>query len=86
MSGFERAKGGRIMTETALRVIVWNENVHERQNEEVRAVYPDGIHEAIAAGLREHLGEQAAVRTATLDQPEHGLTDDVLESTDVLTW
>ncbi len=74
------------MTETALRVIVWNENVHERQNEEVRAVYPNGIHETIAAGLREHLGEQAVVRTATLDQPEHGLTDDVLESTDVLTW
>src|SRR6266481_7444786 len=74
------------MTEKSLRVIVWSENVHERQDEEVRAVYPDGIHEAIAAGLREHLGEQAVVRTATLDQPEHGLTDEVLESTDVLTW
>ena len=68
------------MTETSLRVIVWSENVHERQDEEVRAVYPDGIHEAIAAGLREHLGEQAVVRTATLDQPEHGLTDEVLAS------
>ena len=65
------------MTETSLRVIVWSENVHERQDEEVRAVYPDGIHGAIAAGLREHLGEQAVVHTATLDQPEHGLTDEV---------
>ena len=26
------------------------------------------------------------VRVATLDQPEHGLTDDVLADTDVLTW
>jgi trehalose utilization protein len=26
------------------------------------------------------------VRTATLDEPEHGLTEEVLESTDVLTW
>jgi len=25
-------------------------------------------------------------RTATLDEPEHGLTDDVLAKTDVLTW
>lgn len=26
------------------------------------------------------------VRTATLDEPEHGLTDEVLNSTDVLIW
>ena len=26
------------------------------------------------------------VQTATLDQPEHGLTDEVLANTDVLTW
>jgi trehalose utilization protein len=49
----------------------------------VRAVYPDGIHATIAAGLREAGFE---VRTATLDEPEHGLTDAVLAETDVLTW
>ena len=48
--------------------------------------YPQGLHGAIAAGIREHLGDRAQVRTATLEQPEHGLTDEVLDSTDVLTW
>ena len=51
----------------------------------MRAVYPDGMHEAIAGAIREHVGDRE-VRTATLDEPEHGLTDEVLETTDVLTW
>src|SRR4051812_10071207 len=66
-----------------VRVTVWGENVHEHHDESVRAIYPDGMHATIAAGLTGH-GLQA--RTATLDQPEHGLTQDVLDSTDVLTW
>jgi trehalose utilization protein len=69
-----------------LRVTVWNENVHEREEEHVRAHYPDGIHGAIAAGLSASLGDAVVVRTATLDEPEHGLPDDVLAETDVLTW
>ena len=48
--------------------------------------YPDGMHGAIAAGLTALLGDEVAVRTATQDQPEHGLTEDVLNTTDVLTW
>ena len=44
------------------------------------------MHGAIAAGLTELLGDAVEVRTATQDQPEHGLTDEVLDSTDVLTW
>ena len=74
------------METKAIRVTVWGENVHERSHEEVRKVYPDGMHSVIAAGIREHLGDAVTVRTATLDQPEHGLTDEVLASTDVLTW
>ena len=69
-----------------LRVTVWGENVHERRDESVRALYPDGMHAAIAAGLAARLGEGATVRTATLQQPEHGLTERVLDATDVLTW
>ena len=65
---------------------VWGENVHERRDEAVRRIYPHGMHETIAAGLREHLESEAVVRTATLDQPDHGLTDDLLQGTDVLTW
>ena len=69
-----------------LRVTVWGENVHESREEDVRARYPDGLHGAIAAGLKEQLGEAVAVRTATLQEPEHGLSEAVLAETDVLTW
>jgi trehalose utilization protein len=48
--------------------------------------YPSGMHGAIANGLTELLGDLVAVTTVTQDQPEHGLTDEVLDGTDVLTW
>jgi trehalose utilization protein len=66
-----------------IHVTVWNEARHEKSSPEVHAVYPDGIHGAIAEGLRK---SGFSVRTATLDEPEHGLTDEVLKATDVLTW
>ncbi len=68
-----------------LRVVVWGENVHEQQDPAVAAIYPDGMHAAIAAGVRQHLGD-AAVRTATLQEPEHGLSAATLAETDVLCW
>ena len=68
----------------ALRVTVWNEFRHERANEAVRVHYPDGIHGAIAAGIRDGLGDRAAVATATLDDAGQGL--DGLDDVDVLTW
>jgi trehalose utilization protein len=69
---------------TALpRVTVWNEGRHEQSDPEVAEIYPKGIHGAIADFLRERGLE---VRTATLDDPEHGLTEAVLAQTDVLTW
>lgn len=67
-----------------MRITVWNEGRHEQKNETVKAVYPAGIHSVIADGLREHGFTE--VRTATLDEPEHGLTADVLAATDVLLW
>lgn len=67
-----------------IRVTVWNEFWHETRHEAVKAVYPDGIHAVIAESLRKE--PDLEVRTATLDEPEHGLSDEVLESTDVLTW
>ena len=69
---------------TAINVTVWNEYRHEREDERFARVYPDGIHGAIAAGLRQEPDLQ--VRTATLDEEHHGLPPDVLESTDVLLW
>jgi len=67
-----------------IQVTVWNEYRHEKRDSDVVRVYPEGIHRAIA----KHLEEQSdlGVRTATLDEPEHGLTDEVLAHTDVLIW
>ncbi len=66
-----------------VRVTVWNEYRHEREKESIAAIYPNGIHVAIAEGLSEAGFD---VSTATLDEPENGLTEDVLAQTDVLTW
>lgn len=66
-----------------IRATVWNEYLHELRHQAIRDIYPDGIHGAIAQFL------QAAgidARTATLEQPEHGLTQEVLDNTDVLLW
>ncbi|AEE96299.1 ThuA domain-containing protein [Mahella australiensis] len=68
----------------SIKVTVWNEYLHEKKDEEVARVYPKGIHNAIAEYLNTQPGIQA--KTATLDMPEHGLTDDVLNDTDVLMW
>ncbi len=70
-------------TARGLRATVWNEFRHETSNPEVRRVYPQGIHAAIADGLR-RAGIEVA--TATLDEPAQGLPQDVLEATDVLLW
>jgi trehalose utilization protein len=67
-----------------VRITVWNEGRHEKKNPKIAEIYPEGIHGAIAKYLKAQAG--IAVRTATLDQPEHGLTDEVLNSTDVLIW
>ncbi len=67
-----------------IRVTVWNEFRHEKVSEQVRRVYPDGIHGAIAKALAAQ-GEME-VRTATLDEPEHGLPQGVVDATDVMVW
>jgi trehalose utilization protein len=64
-------------------VTVWNEYVQERTEEDVAEVYPNGIHAVLISALKERGHE---VRLATLDEPEHGLTTDVLNDTDVLVW
>ena len=66
-----------------IHVTVWNEFRHEKTNEAVQKMYPEGIHGQIAKFLEE---DDFQVRTATLDEPEHGLTEQVLADTDVLVW
>ncbi len=68
----------------AIRVTVWNEFLHEKIDPRVAEIYPRGIHNAIADYLRKQ--PDLDVRTATLEEPEHGLTDEVINSTDVLIW
>ncbi|TDN92297.1 ThuA domain-containing protein [Microbacterium sp. BK668] len=75
------------MTASPIRVLVWNENFHETNGDEkALSHYPDGIHTVIADALRSQLGVDADVRTATLQEHEHGLTQEVVDDTDVLLW
>ena len=67
----------------AIHVTVWNEFYHENIQERVRAAYPRGIHVALKEMLE---CEDVQVRTATLPEPECGLTEEVLNDTDVLIW
>lgn len=69
---------------TTIHVTVWNEYRHERHDERIANVYPQGIHRAIADFLEQDA--RFEVRTAVLDEHEHGLTDEVLAETDVLIW
>src|SRR5438128_2647819 len=88
-----------------IRVLVWNENVHERKNPDVAQIYPKGMHACIAGALKTdnavagaaYAGPRSApkalepattleVSTATLDAPEHGLSQKAHEETDVLVW
>jgi trehalose utilization protein len=67
-----------------VRAVVWGENVHEQTDAVVREIYPDGMHGAIAAALNQDKGIEAI--TATLQEPEHGLTEARLAETDVVLW
>lgn len=73
-------------TDGPIRALVWGEYRHELREPHVAEIYPDGMHNTIKAGIEENLGDAAIVGTATLDEPEHGLTEDVLADTDVLLW
>jgi trehalose utilization protein len=67
-----------------IRVTIWNEFRHEKTNPRAAEIYPKGIHEALAAHLR--TDTRLEISTATLDEPEHGLSEDVVRQTDVMLW
>src|SRR5690242_12639121 len=67
----------------AINVTIWNEYRHEKESKIVADIYPEGIHGAISKGIA---GRGFNIRVATLDEPEHGLTNEVLAGTDVLVW
>ncbi|MBQ7900673.1 MAG: ThuA domain-containing protein [Clostridia bacterium] len=66
-----------------MNVLVWNEFKHEKESDDVKVHYPDGIHKYIAGFLQ---CDDINVTTATLDDPECGLTQEVLDNTDVIIW
>ncbi|MBQ8551435.1 MAG: ThuA domain-containing protein [Clostridia bacterium] len=70
--------------ENKIKVTIWNEGRHEKKNAKVQAMYPNGIHGAIAEFLSKC--DDLEIRTATLDDPDCGLPDEVLNDTDVLMW
>ena len=74
------------MTGLMATVTIWNEFRHEREDEDVTAVYPNGIHETIADGVADSQRGAHHIQTATLEEPDHGLTEAVLAETDVLLW
>ena len=67
----------------SINVTVWNENYHEKTDERMQSIYPAGIHGAIKDFLQ---CDGISVKIATLDMPDQGLSDEVLDSTDVLIW
>lgn len=66
-----------------MKVTVWNENKHEKEIPKILELYPGGIHGYLANMLK---CDDIEVRTATLDEPECGLTQEVVDDTDVLIW
>jgi len=68
----------------AIRATVWNEFRHEKQPGKVQEIYPQGMHKVIGDALT--AAGDFQVRLAALDDPEHGLPKDVLDTTDVLFW
>ncbi len=67
-----------------VRVTVWNEFDDEKHWPEIMDMYAGGVHEYIARFLRDE--EDMEVTAVTLDDPEYGLPDELLDRTDVLVW
>ncbi len=67
-----------------IHVTIWNEFLHEKEDEKIRQIYPLGMHYVLAEFLSKN--QDIDAQTATLDQPEYGLTEAVINQTDVLIW
>lgn len=68
-----------------IKVLVWNEFMHEQDpNNNASRVYPEGMHKCIADFLGKE--DDIVVRTATLSDPECGITKEILDDTDVIIW
>ena len=68
-----------------INVIIYNEFVHEIEDEAVKAIYPEGMHNVIKSFLEkdEAIGK---ISCATLQDHKKTLSQDNLDNTDVLVW
>jgi len=60
-----------------INVTVWNEYGDEQKEKAVAEIYPHGLHVTISEFLNKDGGIKA--KTAVFSEPEHGLTDAVLD-------
>ena len=67
-----------------VNLVIWNEFVHEQEDEHVKSIYPKGIHGCIKEFLSDD--KDLNIKTATLEEKDHGLSEELLEKTDVLIW
>jgi len=70
-----------------IKVTIWNENVHETQQDALgdlcRQHYPNGIHNCLKQALQ---ADDLEIRAVSLDMPNQGLPDELINDTDVLMW
>ncbi len=70
-----------------IKVTIWNEFKHERSQSPagdlIRRHYPEGLHRTLAQNLA---ADDLVIRAVSLDEPEQGLPEEILQSTDVLIW
>ena len=72
------------MADKKIRVTVWNEYEHEREDPDAQKIYPDGIQNTVKRFL--DLDEELEVTAVSLDMPDQGLPEELLNNTDVLIW
>ena len=65
-----------------VNLVIWNEFVHEQEDEHVKSIYPKGIHGCIKEFLSDD--ESLNIKTATLQEKDHGLSEELLSNTCLL--
>lgn len=67
-----------------IRVTVWNEYIEEKMYKHVEEIYPEGIHNCIGNFLSKD--KDIKVKCVTLSMQDQGLSEEILNNTDVLIW
>ena len=66
------------------KVLIWNEFLHEVENNDVKSIYPNGIHYCIKEFLSND--KSLKIETATLREKNNGITEERLKDCNVLIW